>query len=164
MGGFILLLQACTASGPAKPDKQIGMHIDAVLEFAVEYPLAWQKDRRVAYGSRQGEVRWTETGHSGTLLQIRSYFTNPEVATRDAQIKQVLEGYPGLVISSREEVTLPAGEALRISGHSKQSDLVLYLLVHQSRSYLISLKTPKGDIDDFRDLLDRVTNSFQAIP
>ncbi len=159
-----IILQACATTGQREAGEKIGMHIDAVLEFAVEYPLSWKKDRRVAYGSRQGEVRWTDPSYPGMLLKVGSALTKQPTNSSEQQIDQVLQEYIGLEITAKQKVTLPSGEAWHVTGHSVQLDLELYLMAHEHRNYLISLAVPHGNIDAYRDIMSRITDSFQTMP
>jgi len=158
------ILQACATTGQLEAREKIGMHIDAVLEFAVGYPLSWKKDRRVAYGRKQGEVRWTDSGHPGMLLKVRSSLTKQPAGSTEQQIDQVLQEYIGLEKLVKQQVTLPSGEAWQISGHSVQSDLELYLMFREQRSYQISLEVPRGEIDSYLELMNRIMDSFETIP
>ena len=159
-----LLMQACATGVQPDSGEKIGMHIDAVLEFAVAYPLSWRKDRRVPFGRKQGEVRWTDSENPGTLLRVRSLFAAPSAGAREQQLDQLLQELQNLEIAAREQVTLPAGEAWRVSGHTAQIDLEFYLLIHGQRSYQISLAVKRGTIDLYGDLITRITSSFQVLP
>lgn len=159
-----VFLQACATSGQPDAGEKIGMHIDAVLEFAIEYPLSWKKTRRVTYGSRQGEVRWTDPDHPGTLLKARSTLTKQPASNPDQLIDLILQEYSGLEISLKEKVTLSSGEAWHVTGHTLQFDLEIYLIAHEQRNYLIALTVTRGDIDDYQDIASRVMDSFQALP
>lgn len=158
------VLQACAAAEHTGPEMKIGMHYDAVLDFVVEYPLSWHKDRRLAYGSRDGEVRWVHPEHPATLLRVKSSMQKPPVPDVQAQLDQVLQEYPGLEVLSKEEVTLPAGTAWHLSGQLAQGQLDLYLIVHADRRFLITLSTAPEDLDNYREIMERVTNSFQIMP
>ncbi|MDT8444669.1 MAG: hypothetical protein RQ722_10270 [Desulfuromonadales bacterium] len=159
-----IILQGCASKGEPEPDKKIGMHIDAVLEFIVEYPLSWSKDRRINFGSKQGEVRWTHPDYPQTLLRIKSYIPEQKTLSIDQQIDEALHEYIELGVSTKEVVTLPAGEAWHITGHTMQADVDIYLLLRAGRSYSIELKAPRDSIDDYEDLMDRITQSFQIMP
>jgi hypothetical protein len=159
-----IFLQACAATGQPDTGEKIGMHIDAVLDFAIEYPLSWKKVRRVAYGSRQGEVRWTDPGHPGTLLQVRSTLAKQPASNPEQQIDQVLQEYSGLEMPLKEKVALSSGEAWHVTGHTAQFDLEIYLIAHKQRSYLITLTTTRGNIDNYRDIASSIMDSFQALP
>jgi hypothetical protein len=159
-----VFLQACAATDQPDAGEKIGMHIDAVLQFAIEYPLSWKKIRRVAYGSREGDVRWTEPGHPGTLLKVSSILAKQPASNPDQLIDLMLQEYSGLEISLKEKVTLPSGEAWHVTGHTVQFDLDIYLMAHEQRNYLITLTATRGDIDDYQDIASRVTDSFQVLP
>ncbi len=140
------------------------MHFDAVLEFIVEYPLSWSKDRRISFGSKQGEVRWTHPAYPQTLLRIKSYRPEQQALNIDQQIDEALHEYIELNVSTKEVMTLPAGEAWHITGHTVQADVDIYLLLRAGRSYSIELKAPRNSIDDYEDVMDRITQSFQIMP
>lgn len=153
------MLQACASTDKPKPGMKIGMHIDAVLEFVVEYPLSWSKERRLTYGSKNGELRWRHPDQQGTHLRIKSSVQEQEAVS----IEQALQEYGGLEVTLEEKVTLRAGEALHITGHTPQGNLDIYLLSHESRSYLIALTTPLKSIDHHVDIMNRVIYSFQVM-
>ena len=159
-----IILQGCASTKKPKSGVKIGMHIDAVLEFIIDYPLSWSKDRRLPYGSKNGEVRWTHPDHPNTLLTIRSDFLRRQDLSKEQRIEQVLHEYNGLEVSTKEEITLPAGEAWHITGHTARVNVDIYLLLHTDRSYLITLTTPPDEMDIYQDLMVRVTQSFQALP
>ncbi len=159
-----LLLQSCAPAGKPKSEKKIGMHIDAVLEFVVEYPLSWGKDRRISYGSKEGEIRWKHPDHPDTLLTIRSSLQKQQAPGRELQIDQELQKYVGLEISLEEKVTLPAGEAWHVIGHTEHVEINSYLFSRTDRSYLIILTASPDRSDSYKDVMDRVTHSFQFLP
>ena len=43
LAAALLGLSGCASKGQSTSAMKVGMHIDAVLEFAVEYPLQWKK-------------------------------------------------------------------------------------------------------------------------
>ena len=71
---FLITLPGCALTGASPSEIKVGLHIDAVLELVVEYPLHWKKDRRLEYGRNEGEIRWTPPEQDNTLLQVTSYF------------------------------------------------------------------------------------------
>ena len=73
------------------------MHIDAVLEFVIEYPLDWQKDRRVIYGTSNGEVRWSHQTHSGdVMLRVISKKNAIPANISENQLSEQFLDYPDL--------------------------------------------------------------------
>jgi len=159
-----IILQGCSSAKTPKSGVKVGMHIDAVLEFIVEYPLSWSKERRLTYGSKEGEVRWTHPDHPNTLLTIRSDFQPRHDLSNEQQIDLALHEYVGLEVLKKEEVALAAGDAWHITGHTAWVSVNIYLLLHSNRIYLIALTAPPDEIDDYQDLMVRVTQSFQALP
>ena len=159
-----VILPGCTSAKKTKSGVKVGMHIDAVLEFIVEYPLSWNKDRRLPYGSKNGEVRWAHPKHPDTSLTIRSDLQKRQDLSKEQQVDQVVHEYVGLDVAIEEEITLPAGESWHITGKTAQLNVDIYLLLNKDRSYLIALTAPADKIDLYEDLMARVTQSFQTIP
>ena len=160
---FCVLLQSCASKEQQKPTIKVGMHIDAVLEFAVEYPLLWEKDRWLTYGSKDGEVRWTHPDHQDTLLRIKSFLLKQPLPSLERQTDQTLQDYVGMTVTLKEEVTLPAGKAIHITGQRTQGNFYSYQLSHKNRSYLIALTTAPDNIDTYNNLMDRIIYSFQIM-
>jgi hypothetical protein len=159
-----VILQACALTEKPTAEMRIGMHYDAVLHFVMEYPLAWEKERRVAYGSKEGEVRWTNPDHPATLLRVKSSVQKNSAHDAETRIEQALQEYSGLEILSKEEITLPAGEAWHVTGQTAQGHLDIYLLMRGGHQYLISFTAAPEDLDDYQGVLERVTDSFQIMP
>jgi hypothetical protein len=159
-----IILQGCSSAKTPKSGVKVGMHIDAVLEFIVEYPLSWSKERRLTYGSKEGEVRWTHPDHPNASLTIKSEFQKRQDLNNEQQIDQALHDYVGLEVLTKEEVALPAGDAWHITGRTAWVNVNSYLLLHSDRIYLIVLTAPPETIEDYQDLMIRVTQSFQALP
>lgn len=162
--GCCVLLQACATADKSEPSLKIGMHIDAVLEFVMEYPQAWSKDRRLASGGREGELRWTHPDQPMTLLRVKSSLLQQPAVGMEQLIDQVLSEYAGLNVLSRDKVTLAGGEAWHITGQSAQVNLEFYLLSSTRRSYLITLTSSPADTDRDREIMERVARSFQVLP
>ncbi len=159
-----MILQGCASTTKLKSGLKIGMHVDAVLEFNVAYPLSWNKDRRLSYGSKEGEVRWTHPEHPNTLLTIRSDFQKQQELSKEQQIDQALQEYVGLEVLTKEEMALPAGEAWHITGRTTRDNVDIYLFLRTNRNYLIALTAPPDEIKIYQDLMNRVTQTFQTMP
>jgi hypothetical protein len=162
--GLSCLLPACAGTEQSESAMKVGMHIDAVLEFAVEYPLSWEKERLISYGSREGEVRWTPPGRPETLLRIKSTLQTPSEVDTDHEINEILQNYNGLQITAKEQVSLPAGQAWHVTGQSAHLMLELYLIPKNERRYLIILTSPTDADDSDQEVMQRVTESFQVMP
>jgi len=154
-------LTGCAPKSVSTSGMKVGMHIDAVLEFVVEYPLKWKKDRRLEYGRNEGEVRWTHTARTGAMLQVTSHYR--EYQTNDLELELALEAYPGLTETLREQVDLPGGEAWHVTGETLQTQLDLYLILRAERAYVIALQTPLGNFEDYAELMEKVILSFQRL-
>jgi hypothetical protein len=158
-----IILQACAVPEKVESNKKVGMHIDTVLDFVVEYPLSWGKDRRITYGNKDGEVRWTHPEYPETLLRIESHETKEPEVDLDKQLDHVLQRYVGLEISRTEQLAIPSGETWHISGQTAHKDVDIYLLLHSQRSYLIVLTTSHGTLDDHSDIMAEILSSFQVL-
>jgi hypothetical protein len=162
--GLCCLLPACAGTEQSESVMKVGMHIDAVLEFAVEYPLSWKKERLISYGSREGEVRWMPPGRPATLLRIKSTLQTPSEVETDQEINEILQNYNGLQITAKEQVSLPAGQAWHVSAQSAHVMLELYLIPKNERRYLIILTSPTDAGNSDQEVMQRVTESFQVMP
>ena len=157
----LLVLPGCASKGHSTSDMKVGMHIDAVLEFVVEYPLTWQKDRRLEYGSNEGEIRWRHPIQSETLLQITSHLR--DYRTNDQELERVLNEYPDLIEAQREQVELPAGKAWHIKGETAHQHVEIYLFLEPSRTYVISFKSSAENFAGYENLVEKIVQSFQRI-
>lgn len=157
----LIVLQGCAAKGNSASGIKVGLHIDAVLEFVVEYPLQWKKDRRLEYGRNEGEIRWTHPDQDGTLLQVTSHFRGYQ--TVEQELDLALEKYPGLNETMREEVDLPAGKAWHVTGQTAQQQVEIFLLLKTGRAYTIILRTAPEDFSDYDNLMAKIVHSFQIL-
>lgn len=137
------------------------MHIDAVLECAVEYPLLWIKERRLVYGSKNGEILWTPPKADGTLLRLISQ--QRKTIDPEQQISALLHESSDLEVSLREEVSLPAGDAVHIIAGSTEKHTEIYQISGTNRSYLLSLTMLKKHRDAYSEVMDTVIHSFRIL-
>jgi hypothetical protein len=158
-----LLLQGCASGKGSLSGIKTGMHIDAVLECAIEYPLLWTKDRRLAYGSKNGEIRWTPPKHDGTILRLISQQRGQETIDPEQQIEHFLQEFVDLEISLNEMELLPAGEATHIIGATGKMHIEIYQLTHDNRSYLISFTMLKENVKTYARVMKKVISSFQVL-
>ena len=156
-----LLLQGCAAMQETGSKIKTGMHIDAVLECAIEYPLLWTKDRRLTYGTKSGELRWKPPQVDGTLLRLISQ--ERKTIEPEQQIALLYQDFTGLEISLKEEVALPAGDATHIVGDTAEKHFESYQFSNANRSYLISLTTLKEDTKLYSEVMDKVIHTFQVL-
>lgn len=157
----LLVLPGCASKGHSTSGVKVGMHIDAVLEFVVEYPLQWKKDRRLEYGRNEGEIRWRHPTQSGTLLQITSHLR--EYRTNDQELALALKEYPDLNETQREHVELPAGKAWHVKGETAHQHVEIYLFLNPGRTYVISLKSSPENFAGYENLMEKIVQSFQRI-
>ena len=160
---FTTLLTGCSAGKPG-PEEKIGMHFDAVLEFVVEYPIAWQKDRRLPFGSSNGEVRWTHPKHPGVLLKILSSVNGEKDLGKDGAFDMMTDEYPRIELTLVEDFDLQETTAKHVEGQVRQLHVQAYILSINNRIYVIILEKPIESSDDFASLMDEFVHSFKAIP
>jgi hypothetical protein len=156
-----LALQGCAAVKDTGPTLKTGMHIDAVLECAIEYPLLWTKDRRLTYGSKNGEIIWKPMKADDTVLMLIS--EQRETSDPEQQIARQLEAFKDLEVSLREEVSLPAGEAVHIIGDSTDKKIEIYQFSDAKRSFLLSLTILRKNVELYSGIMDTVVHSFQIL-
>jgi len=157
----LIFISGCASKGTPTAGMKVGMHIDAVLEFVIEYPLKWKKDRRLEYGRNEGEIRWRHPTQSETLLQITSHLR--EYRTNEQELDLALREYPDLTEALREQVELPAGTAWHVNGQTAHQHVEIYLFLQPSRTYVIALKSSAENFADYEHLIDKVVQSFQRI-
>ncbi len=158
----LLCLNNC-ASGPKSndaPEEKVGMHIDAMYEFAVEYPLSWPKTRQQNRSTGWGQVRWSAPDNSDVQLAITSQPLNARGTSLEQQLAEILSMFPGLVIETRETVELIPGPAMYVQGRTASHQLVFYLINSATRCYTIRFTAPEEAFDNYADLLDEVRKSF----
>ena len=158
----LTLLPGCAQKNQSISGMKVGMHIDAVLELVVEYPLKWKKDRRLEYGRNEGEIRWSHPEQKETLLQVTSRFR--QLQSTEQELERELREYPELTDVLREQVDLPAGQVWHVSGQTEQQQVELYLFLKPRRTYKILLRTSPENSADYKNLMQKVTRSFQTLP
>lgn len=158
-----LYLQGCASQKETGESIKTGMHIDAVLECAIEYPLFWTKDRRVTYGSQNGEIRWKPIEHDGTILRLESQMHEGKTLDPEQQITKRLQEFDAVDILLKERSDLPAGSAIHIIGETSEKHIELYQLSHNNRSYLISLATLKENVSLYKGVMNKVILTFQVL-
>ncbi len=138
-----------------------GMHIDAVLECAIEYPLLWTKDRRLTYGTKSGELRWKPPQTDGTLLRLISQ--ERKTIEPEQQIALLYQEFTNLEISLKEVIALPVGDATHIVGDTAEKHFESYQFSNANRSYLISLVILKENTKLYSEVMDKVIHTFQVL-
>ena len=160
-----LVISGCGAAtnGTTNSGMKVGLHIDAVLEFVVEYPLQWDKERRLVYGKNEGEVRWTDPEDKETLFFINSLIRQPLQNPIQTELQQFLNPYPGLRDSPWEKTELPAGEAWHVKGQTAQLDVEIYVLSKQGRIYKITLLSDLDTLSKYDSVKQQMIGSFQVL-
>lgn len=156
-----LLLHGCAAMQKTGSNIKTGMHIDAVLECAIEYPLLWTKDRRLTYGTKSGELRWKPPQVDGTLLRLISQ--ERKTIEPEQQIARLHQEFTGLRISLQEELALPVGDATHIIADTAEKHFESYQFSNANRSYLISLTTLQENTKLYSGVMDKVIHTFQVM-
>ena len=159
-----LFLANCTRQGLLSDQKKIGMHIDAVLEFVIEYPLDWQKDRRVIYGTSNGEVRWSHQTHSGdVMLRVISKKNTIPANISENQLSEQFLDYPDLKIETIVKREHIQGDFWHFTGFTEKSRLDGYLFTNATRLYRIIFLRPQDSHDNYSDILERIGDSFAPL-
>jgi hypothetical protein len=161
LGISLMALHGCASKSNSTSEMKVGLHIDAVLELVVEYPLKWSKDRRLEFGRIEGEIRWRHPEQNETLLRVTSRLR--EHQTDNQELDLALKEYPGLTETRREKIELPAGEAWHVSGQAGQQKIELYQVLKPGRAYAIALQSSPEDFDDHEKLMEEITVSFQVL-
>ena len=157
----LALLPGCAPKNQSISGMKVGMHIDAVLELVMEYPLKWKKDRRLEYGRNEGEIRWSHPTQKGTLLQVTSRIR--QYQSDEQELERELQDYPGLNTALREQVERPAGPVWHVSGQAAQEQVEIYLFLKPRRTYKITLRTALDNAAEYQDLMQKVTHSFRTL-
>jgi hypothetical protein len=156
----LTLLPGCASKNHSVSGMKVGMHIDAVLELVMEYPLQWEKDRRLEYGRNEGEIRWSHPKQKGTSLQVTSRFR--QYQSDEQELEWVLKDDAGLTTTLREQVELPAGQVWHVSGQAAQQQVEIYLFLKPRRTYKLVLRTTQKNAAAYQNLMEKVTHSFQT--
>lgn len=161
LGISLMVLHGCASKGNSTSETMVGLHIDAVLELVVEYPLKWGKDRRLEFGRSEGEIRWSHPEQNETLLRVTSRLR--EHHSDEQELDLALIEYPGLTETRRERVELPAGAAWHVSGQAGQKKIELYQILKSGRAYAIVLQSSTEDFDEHEKLMEEITVSFLVL-
>lgn len=159
LGAF--LLQGCSGMKTTGSSIKTGMHIDAVLACAIEHPLSWTKDRRLVYGSKNGEILWQPPEADGTLLKLVS--EQRKTIEPEQQLTRQLQEFNELEITLREKVTLPVGEAIHITGTSAEKQVEIYQFSNTKRSYLVSLVMLTKNAKRYSGVMDKVIQTLYVL-
>ncbi|MEJ2492625.1 MAG: hypothetical protein P8Y84_13570 [Desulfuromonadales bacterium] len=158
---LLIVLAGCASKSPSGGEIKTGLHVDAVLEFVIEYPIGWRKDRRLAFGQDAGEVRWNDPVEEDTSLRVTSHPRPPADAT--TLLQDFRAEHPELETTEPERVTLPAAEAWQMHGTTPRQEVQLYLLADHQRRYTIALWTLPGQLDQYDALLIEIAQSFKVL-
>ncbi|NIP51523.1 MAG: hypothetical protein GWN13_03555 [Phycisphaerae bacterium] len=159
----LITLQGCSAKEQSMQGMKVGLHIDAVLEFVTEYPLDWSKDRRVVYGTNDGEVRWTYPDDAKIMLRVLSYERPAEISSPAQRLTRELPDYPGQNILVSEKELLPAGEAVHLTAQTPKADVEAYQLTTTSRNYTIALIVPRETLAEYKVMMSEIIQSFNFV-
>ena len=131
------LLLGC-AAGTSKQEEEkrvrIGMHIDALLEFAIEYPLAWQKERRLHRAEERGVVTWTAPVDDGVHLRVVSEPV-ASAGTAEDRLSRILAELPGFEVTHREEFDLGGHPALQVLGYTSRQNYEFLMVGSERRAF-----------------------------
>ena len=164
---FVLCLACstgCTGSPGTDPGstQKVGMHIDAMLEFAMEYPLSWTKTRQQNRAAGWGIVRWADPEHSEVKLSVSSRSVPPPVVPGE-HVDQLISELPGFDVSSRETSQLQNVSSLHILGYTPQLTYDIYLLNSHSRLFIVMFSAPPDLFESYQSALRESLDSFTIL-
>ena len=154
-----LLLSACGAKTQGTGAK-VGMHIDAALEFAIEYPLNWEKIRTLPYRSGRGEVRWSDPAHRARAMIVSSEPAASANESPEQHLETMRQRFPGLELTLKETKTFPAGEALHVMGFTSRTNIELYLFSSEQRRFAVIFTAPAEEMNEFSAAFKEIIESF----
>lgn len=160
----VFCLAGCSLTGPkAVPGNgdDVGMHIDARLEFAVEYPLRWGKERLVYPEEDRGLVRWRASGDGEVEVELT--ISSVPSAIDVVERQRVLQQLPGFQMTLREQVTIASLAAEHLIGHTARANYHLWFLSAPRRTFLVQFKAPPELFDSYTDVLAEILRSFQIV-
>lgn len=160
----LLLLAACASNGKPDRPRKVGLHIDAELEFTIAYPLDWRKERHVSWRKTTGSVVWFLPGSTtAETFEVTSTPIDAMPRTPGASFAQIRTRYPELTDTSEEQVELPVGPALHLTGKTAQATVSAHLVRGTTRNYLlIFVATPEND-QSFSPIAEEMLHSFQIL-
>jgi hypothetical protein len=159
-----ILQQGCSLTGQTGTATKSGLYVDAVLEFVVEYPITWHKDRRLQYGRAEGEVRWTNPEHPEMLLIINSTLQKQQTTSFEQRLDTIVKEFGDLEVTSKELVTLPDGEAWHLTGNRSRTRVDIYMPVDTRRNYRVSLVSALEHAEGYEHIMQKVMESFHRLP
>ena len=159
-----ILQQGCSLIGQNETESKSGLYVDAVLEFVVEYPIAWQKDRRLQYGRAEGEVRWTNPEHPEMLLIINSTLHKQQTTSFEQRLDTILKELGDLEVTSKELVRIADGEAWHLTGNRSRTRVDIYMPMDAKRDYRVSLVTSLEHAEGYERIMQKVMESFHRLP
>lgn len=159
----LLGLCAC-APKPESEQQRVAMHVDAILEFAIEYPQGWPKQFIPGKRRHEGEIRWIEANAvpptEAAELLVSSTWRSDQAEQAGSILQDLQQRYPGFEISHREQDELPAGESLRILGYTPQRNFSVHTLSTSERQFMIIFSAPIETFADFEQILAGILESF----
>ena len=154
-----LLLTGCLAgrgdqTGSVQP--KVGMHIDALLGFAIEYPLAWPKERLLDRANDRGQVVWNAPGNKQITFSVGSAPRN----LVPGEMQRATARLHGFETTVREQTDLPAGQTEHLTGYTASAVHNLWLLQSATRSFLIHFQSPPELFDQLLTVQDDILESL----
>ncbi|PLX73182.1 MAG: hypothetical protein C0614_13035 [Desulfuromonas sp.] len=155
-----LLLAGCsTGKGGVQTgsvQQKVGMHIDALLGFAIEYPLDWPKERLLDRADDRGRVIWRDPGNE----QITFLVGSAPRKVLPGELERAIDRLPGFEATLREGVALPAGQAEHLIGYTSSAVHNLWLLYSATHSFLIHFQSPPELFDQWLSSQDDIIESL----
>jgi len=160
-----MYLIGCSFGNNLPPHQEMETYVDARLEFTLRYPAAW-----APYLSTTGaghyahySVTWDVAAEglnkdtSLTVVSMPRYLLLPGQEPEDI----LVDLYQDLAIDPRSEELLPAGNALKLTGHNQHRVVWAWVLAHDSRYYMVSIAAPPQRFERQVKLFNQIASSFQ---
>ena len=131
---FVVTLIAGLAGCAGTPSTggKVAMHIGDVLDFAVEYPQDWTKQKTFDRRRAEGRVSWSanpEEQGAAITLSIDSLVSMVPTEAEQEVLDRLQQEAPNFTLSDRQGIDLPAGPALRLQGFTPQRVYAVYILL-----------------------------------
>lgn len=160
---ILIGLAGCVDSTPGKTQR-VGMHVDAVLEFAIEYPLDWAKQSQVVRERREGQVNWRtpRSGSTPPALELTVYSLRS--MSRDEVEREIMtdlqQSAPNFQLTDRQTFEGENRPGLRIQGYTPGRVYALYLFQSSQRTYILKFSAPPEVFSSQQPVINEVVDSF----
>lgn len=148
----LILLNGCLwrTAGNDQDELPAQAYIDAVRQFAIEYPAHWQLEK-----TTPTSVIWAGDSARATVTTMPG---GMEEALNWLQL-----AHPALVIATGEKIPLTNGQAQRFLEHSANGVCLIYLLADDGRASIIEFTTAPENFEALRPIFQQMAESFNFL-